>query len=380
MASSYEQYGHIEPNYVVEAELYDKIADQGSINLTDFWDISLYSDEGYYASGYAAIGSGDFWTAPETHQAYGYSVANAIAELAPNDNRAIKIMEMGAGNGTLARQILTKLAHDYPDLYSRCQYIISDRSYGLIQKQQTTLTGLPVTWKLGSAANIVEDDVDFAISNELLDVMAIELVTKTDSGFDQSYVTINESGNFVLARRPISPSTYQHLGNLSIAAIPPGTILTVSPTRLQWLEQMSRNLRPGGHLITSDYATKSLDDDIHTYEPRVYARFLNPPTGHPLEVALEFPGLVDITSSVDMRQLSRHGKAHGLETIYHSTQQDFLSRHNFTEERDRAIEAELYTNGSVDRSAHFYASHLLLAPEHMGDHEVLIQRKLGNAH
>lgn len=49
------------------------------------------------------------------------------------------IYEMGAGNGTLARDILDCLQTDYPEVYDRCHYRIIEISQNLAQLQAQKL-------------------------------------------------------------------------------------------------------------------------------------------------------------------------------------------------------------------------------------------------
>jgi SAM-dependent MidA family methyltransferase len=49
------------------------------------------------------------------------------------------IYEMGAGNGTLALDILDFLKHEYPDVYDRTRYTIIEISSKLAQAQRKRL-------------------------------------------------------------------------------------------------------------------------------------------------------------------------------------------------------------------------------------------------
>lgn len=50
------------------------------------------------------------------------------------------IYEIGAGNGTLAMNILDLLQEEYPEVYDRTKYQIIEISQSLAQEQKTRLT------------------------------------------------------------------------------------------------------------------------------------------------------------------------------------------------------------------------------------------------
>lgn len=178
---------------------------------------------------------------------------------------------MDAGNGTLARGVLHKLQRSYPDLFERCHYMIAERGPGQVAKQQQMLAGLPrVTWFEGSAADIPAEDVDFAFSNELLDVAPLHRPIMHAGVLRESYVGMDKYGAFIAVEDEISQAARDEIGELDTESIPDGIEITVSPMQTRWLRHMVEILRPGGNLMTIDYATKPLAEDPMSYVPRVY--------------------------------------------------------------------------------------------------------------
>lgn len=146
----------------------------GAIGFDSFMDMALYHPvSGYYRSGSVIFGEhGDFITAPETSDLFGYCLARQCAEIiGPNDS----ILEFGAGNGLLATQVLFELARldSLPN-----KYIILELSGQLIQEQKDTiLKVLPelygcVEW----LSELPENFSGVVIANEVLDAMPAKRV------------------------------------------------------------------------------------------------------------------------------------------------------------------------------------------------------------
>src|SRR5262245_17927876 len=112
-----------------------RIRDTGPVTFRDFMESALYDpDAGYYNTERPKIGPvGDYYTSSNVHAAFGSSLAQLFAQLlagledepaktvsegSPSDD-ALTILEVGAGTGLLAYDVLTALRIEHPQLYSR---------------------------------------------------------------------------------------------------------------------------------------------------------------------------------------------------------------------------------------------------------------------
>jgi SAM-dependent MidA family methyltransferase len=89
----------------------EAIDDHGPITFAEYMDLALYGPDGYYER--APIGpEADFVTSPHVHPVFGAFLADAIRELwgGLGEPRPFHVIEVGAGDGTLLRQILPDLA------------------------------------------------------------------------------------------------------------------------------------------------------------------------------------------------------------------------------------------------------------------------------
>ncbi|RMD46489.1 MAG: methyltransferase, partial [Aquificota bacterium] len=120
----------------------DRIKKEGEISFRDFMDMALYYPElGYYTSPKTKIGGfGDFFTASELDRAFGELLGKQFTEIYEKLNvKPFQIVELGAGKGYLAHDILKYLKENYPDIYKNSEYIIIEKSPYHIQVQKEIL-------------------------------------------------------------------------------------------------------------------------------------------------------------------------------------------------------------------------------------------------
>ena len=86
-------------------------ADGGWISFADYMSMALYAPGlGYYAAGARKFGSaGDFVTAPELTPLFGKAVAAQAVQVLSDTGGGI--LELGAGSGRLAVDLLAELEH-----------------------------------------------------------------------------------------------------------------------------------------------------------------------------------------------------------------------------------------------------------------------------
>src|SRR5450755_825489 len=98
-----------------------QIAAAGWLSFERFMDLALYAPGlGYYSGGAKKLGAdGDFTTAPEVSRLFGACVAVQCAEIL-GELRSGSVLEIGAGSGRLAADILARLETEgrLPERYS----------------------------------------------------------------------------------------------------------------------------------------------------------------------------------------------------------------------------------------------------------------------
>lgn len=303
----------VDPAFV--ARLLAHVRRRGAIPFSEYQRWCHMAPGGFYEAGTVSIGnvgSMDFPTAPEQSPVFGRVTARALhamfEAMGGTDRfslaarRPFHIVEMGAGNGTWARDILGKIREAYPDFHARLRYVIVERSPALIARQQARLQHEPVQWILGSAARLPLADIEgAAICNELLDDLDVSLVYRDQGSLHEVHVAANDQDRFVEVGAPLSASARAALRFYEPPA--EGQTITLNTGAIEWMQRLGRALRPGSYALTIDYGGR----DASALPPWGFFR-----TKVDLEWAYRFPGAMNITGAVSFGHLARAGRAVGL--------------------------------------------------------------------
>ena len=157
----------------------------GALRFDEFLDVALYGPSGFYTSGGGAGRRGDFLTSPETGPLFGVLVARMLDETWDRlgEPGRFRMVEVGAGRGTLARSVLAAR----PRCSGALEYVAVERSPELRGQHPS---GVESTAELpeDSAAGVV-------FANELLDNLPFRLFVY-DGGWREAWVA-HEAGRFV---------------------------------------------------------------------------------------------------------------------------------------------------------------------------------------
>ncbi len=278
-------------------------ANGGSIPFREFMQMALYEPGlGYYVAGLRKIGKeGDFITAPEVSPLFSQCIANQCAqvltELGGGD-----ILELGAGSGIMAANMLLHL-ETLDCLPGR--YLILDLSPELRDRQRQTLqTKAPhllerVEWLDTLPETPIRGVI---VGNEVLDAMPVELFTLVNGERFIRHVEIQNDSFGLVAVDGSYTSEY-------------------NPALPGWMRSMADALE-AGTLLLIDYGYEQKDyyhpernqgTLICHYQHRVHD---NP---------LLYPGLQDITASVDFTAVANAGADARLELAGYATQAAFLA-------------------------------------------------------
>lgn len=301
------------------ARLGHKINQQGgSISFYEFMQTALYEPAlGYYVAGLHKIGAeGDFITAPEISPLFSQCIAHQCAQILaelPNSS----ILELGAGSGRMAVEILLRLEqlHCLPETY-----FILDLSPDLQARQRATLAQQAphlfnkVQWLSSLPTETFRGVI---VGNEVLDAMPVELFTVNAQGIASLQVAL-EKNELRFTTRP-STQTERIQPLLPTELVLPYTS-EFNPVLAPWMTSLAACLEAGAILLI-DYGYERADyyqpernqgTLVCHYQHRVHA---NP---------LLYPGLQDITASVDFTAVAEAGLAAGLALGGYTTQAAFL--------------------------------------------------------
>jgi len=315
-------------------------AEGGSIPFSRFMERSLYAPGmGYYSAGSTKFGeAGDFTTAPELGPLFASCVAQAVAPVLQQIGPGAEFVEIGGGSGAFAEVVLKRLL-DLDALPAR--YAILEPSADLRERQRERLGRrlIPpvfdlVEW-LDAPPSEAWNGVLFA--NEVVDALPTPRFTLRDGEVFEEGVALDGEGRFIRTDRPadaLLAAAVRHVERYLGEPFPDGYRSELLPQLPYWVQAVMGGLDRGAMLF-ADYGYPrrefyQADRDEGTlrayYRHRVHGD------------AYLWPGLQDITASVDFTALAEAGTNAGFDLAGYTTQANFLLGNGLQERLDEAQE------------------------------------------
>lgn len=268
-------------------------------------EVALYHpDHGFYAR--APIGrDGHFMTSPHVSTAFADLLTRQLAECWEHLGKPdpFTVVEIGAGDGTLAKRIL-KTVTLVPELASSLRYLAVERTPG--QSAALHSDGLEVVASLANAAPVT----GCVIANELLDNVPFHRLRGTAGGGIVE-VMVGLDGDLLVEVE--AEATREALGALS-EPLTPGEERPASPQALALIRDIATTLDRGyAFLFDYGFVAGESPGPVHAYR------------GHRvLQDVLEDPGSRDVTAAVDLESVARAARGAGLQVWGPITQRDAL--------------------------------------------------------
>jgi len=202
------------------AELRARIEREGPITFYEFMRAALYDGRyGYYSTQAAAMTrGGDYVTSAEVHPVFGTLVAQQLCEMWEGMSRPARfdVVEMGAGRGLLARDIVRASARD-ATFGAALRYSIVDVSAAMVREQRRVLEEAGLAERVAWCDGLPGRVTGCVLSNELVDAFPVRRVVRRGDQLDEVYVAWRDGG-FVDELRPPSDERlrryFDHLGLL----------------------------------------------------------------------------------------------------------------------------------------------------------------------
>ncbi|MEM9804453.1 MAG: class I SAM-dependent methyltransferase [Cyanobacteria bacterium P01_D01_bin.56] len=295
------------------------------ISFSAYMDLALYHpDHGYYTTKASILGpNGDFITSPHLGHDFGELLAVQFAEMwfTLGEPNPFHIVEMGAGQGLIAADVLAYLQQQHPDCYAALNYIIIEKSPALRSIQQEHLTHPNITW---TTLEELSPITGCFFSNELLDAFPVHIVEKHNNQLQEVYVTV-ENNTLKEALGPLSTDKlsqyFERVGiDLLSDTYPDGYRTEVNLAALDWLDAVNSSVERG-FLLTIDYghtAQRYYSPARHQGTLKCYYQHR-----HHNDPYINI-GQQDLTAHVDFTALETHGEQLGLTNLGFTQQGLFL--------------------------------------------------------
>lgn len=252
--------------------------------FSEFMDVALYGDDGFYTTGGLAGRRGDFLTSPEVGPLFGAVVANFLDTewRRLGEPAEFVVVDAGAGPGTLARSILAAR----PDCTAAMRYVAVDVSAAQRAKHPSGVE---------SAVDLPAGPFDgVVVANELLDNVPFRLAV-FDDGWREAFVTEMPDGSVVeQLSAPFDPLPAVLPANATLGARAP-----LQEAASKWVDTARGRLRRGT-VVAIDYMSPSTGG----LALRPWREWLRTYRGHERgDHYLTRPGTQDITTEVALDQL-----------------------------------------------------------------------------
>jgi len=348
------------------------------LSFARFMELALYCPvHGYYETQKDNVGrGGDFITSVSTGELFGQLLAFQFAGWLKKlrvANCGLRIVEAGAHDGGLAKDILRWLKSKRPQLFEQLEYAIIEPSERRRERQRETLSefGPRVRW-FNDFENLklkIQNSklAGIIFSNELLDAMPVRRFgwdAKNKKWFELGVAAEHEKFVWVRMSGPIRDLRFTIHDSRLESALPDGYTIETSSAAENWWREAAEILQRG-KLLAIDYGLTAGE----LFSPArangtLRAYFRQHVTGD----LLANVGEQDLTAHVNFSAIKQIGEAAGLKTNFFYSQTKFL-----TQILERTLPDKTFGEWSPARARQFQT---LTHPEHLGRaFRVLIQSR-----
>ena len=280
------------------AAIHDAIGQQGPISFAAFMEMALYGPGGFYER--PPVGpDADFVTSPHVHPVFGELLGRGLRNLweALDRPQPLRVTEIGAGDGTLARQLLDAL-DDVPLAYTAV-----DVSPGARES-------LATIDRLAGIGTTVVPPVDVVLAHELLDNLPFRVLRGS------SEVRVGLEGDRLV----------EVLGELDDELLPfvmrdgagADDERIVPVGAFAFVDHVAEVLERGYALLIDYGGVADAGGPLHGYRGQ-----------RVVEDVLASPGSADVTAGVDFGLIAARAEAAGLTAFPTVTQHDALTALGF---------------------------------------------------
>jgi SAM-dependent MidA family methyltransferase len=301
------------------AKIRSEIAAAGGwIDFARYMDLALYAPGlGYYSAGSLKIGAaGDFVTAPELSRSFGSAIALTLdaelSALGAND-----VLELGAGTGALAAQLLDTFAM----LGREVRYWILEPSADLRQRQQRALEAHSA--KIAWIDRLPEKPLTAVlVANEVLDALPVShFMIEGGEPRALGVVADGEGFGWGAGRADSRLTAAVHTIEQALQrTLPNGYRSEACLILPAWFAALGATLERGS-LLFVDYGLTRSD---YYHEQRAAGTLVCHYRHRAHDDPFAYPGLQDITAWVDFSACADAASAAGFDVAGFTTQGQYL--------------------------------------------------------
>ena len=305
------------PPTQAERAIRRRIARHGPITFAEFMAAALYAPGGYYTR--TAAGA-DYYTGPQVHPAFGALLAVQLFHLWTllERPRPCNLVEPGAGDGRLCRDILTA-ARYLPDGFADAiNYTVIDRRADPGWEQGIPNARRVVADALSTDGAAVPAPAHCVLSNELLDALPVHRVRMEGGRLRELYVALGpdvadgyEGSLIEIPGEPSTPELQRRLSDLGLT-LSDGQTAEICLLLDAWAAATAARLQ-SGFALTIDYGRTA--GDLYDPTQRPHGTLVTYRRHRQTDAPLHDVGRQDITAQVDFTSAQRAGQRAGLTAV-----------------------------------------------------------------
>lgn len=337
----------------------------GALPFSRFMELCLYAPGwGYYSAGSTKFGGdGDFVTAPELGPLFAATVAGAVAPVLRQLGPEACFLELGGGSGAFAGITLKRLlALDALP----AAYAILEPSADLRERQREHLarTLIPPVFELVQWLDrpFDRDWNGVLFANEVIDALPTPRFCLRDGEVFEETVVTDAQGAFRRGEQPadaLLAASVRHVERYLERPFAEGYRSELLPQLPYWIQAVAGGLKSGAMLFV-DYGYPRGEFYLPQRDEGTLRAFYRHRTHNDV---YRWPGLQDLTASVDFTALVEAGTGAGFDLAGYCTQASFLLGNGLD---TLLAEAEARTD-EIGRTRLRHETRQLTLPTEMGE-------------
>jgi SAM-dependent MidA family methyltransferase len=313
-----------------------EIRHRGPIPFSRYMEMCLYDqDLGYYARHANQFGrAGDFYTSSDVHAVFGHLLARQFDQAwrLLGSPSSMEILELGAGRGLFARDVLDRCEKKFPPFFRALHYSLAERSPALRRQLHATLARHLSSGKASLCALDTPQEPSRAagsdspvgrflpadapvvfFANEFFDALPVEVL----SAHGALRIDLRD-GRLVETWAPASPQELEFLDHLGVHP-EPGERVETPLIAQSAMRTLARQVKVG-LVIAIDYGYTRQELLAGRHRGTVIAYRQHSASPNPYEA----PGGQDVTAHVNFTALASAAERCGMRAHPLLTQSQFL--------------------------------------------------------
>jgi SAM-dependent MidA family methyltransferase len=361
------------------SNLAEHIGAWGPITFAKYMDACLYDPQhGYYTKA-GQVPRRDYFTSVDASPIFGRLLARQFQEMWVQLEKPAEflLVELGAGQGNLAAQILDFTAESFPEFYSALQYVAVERSAA---RRAAAAATASLARHLAAAHFAMLSDMPARIpcgcifSNEFFDALPVHRLVREGNDLREIYVGLGANGFCEQFGALSTPALAEYLTEQGIT-MQEGQQAEINLEACAWIKEIGARLGRG-FALTIDYGHQAGELYDHRH---MRGTLLAYEKHRASENFFRAPGEQDLTAHVNFTALESYGSRTGFQRTGFTSQSNFLM--GLERNSDFAdLQSPAMTETQQTRARLLFKT--LIYPEGMGEtFRVLIQHKgLGGSH